>query len=35
MHLLGAQVMKEGQRGEEVCLHMADGLDQIMEQRVS
>ena len=35
MHLLGAQVMKEAQRGEEVCLHMADGLDQIMEQRVS
>jgi hypothetical protein len=34
MHLLGAQVLKEAERGDEVCQHLAEGLDAIMgEQR--
>jgi hypothetical protein len=32
MHLLGAQVAKEAQRGQEVCSHLARELEQLMDQ---
>lgn len=35
LHLLGAQVLKEVERGDEICTQLADKIDRLMGERRS